>query len=238
MDDTPECYTRLPNSVLEWLYGPEHDLTMRQVRVLMVVFRYTYGFSRRSAALSSRFIADATGIDQSDCVKLLRGIVEQGLLDVSYDRKIGFYTLCSRRYKNKRKQAHSYADEGIVPSRGYSTLDNEGVLPSKIIKKQRGIPITHSPADCPGHSEESPSKGYGMKTDLGGCFFEPNVSGECLGTSEASGNDWEAIRELAEANPDSLLGELLADGPPLAHPSRQIGADDNDSQEDPLKGLY
>ena len=39
MDDTPECYTRLPNSVLEWLYGPEHDLTMRQVRVLMVVFR-------------------------------------------------------------------------------------------------------------------------------------------------------------------------------------------------------
>ena len=77
-----------------------------------------------------------------------------------------------------------------------------------------------------------------MKNDLGGCFFEPNVSEECLDTREACGNDWEAIRELAEANPDSLIGELLADGPPLADPNRQIGLDDNDSQEDPLKGLY
>jgi len=238
MDDTQNCYTRLPNSVLAWLYGPEHDLTFRQVRVLMVVFRHTYGFSRRSAMLSSRFVADATGIDQGDCVRVLKSLVEARLLEVSYERKIGFYTLCPRRYKNKRIQAPSYADDGDSPSRWCFTPETDGDLPSKKEINKGAFPSPDLSLDDPSASDESPSRGYGLKNDLGGEFYGPNVSGEYSGTPDACGDDWEALRGLAEATPGSLLGELLADAPEQPCLPTQPGPDDNDSQEDPLEWLF
>jgi phage replication O-like protein O len=138
MDCTKEKYTRLPNSVLEWLFGSEHDLTFRQVKVLLVVFRYTYGFSRHSAPLSSRFVADQTGLDQSDCSKTLRSLTEAGLLTVSFERKIGFYTLVPRAYKNKKIRNVDCADEGDLPSRGCFTHETEGDSPSKIQRNKSG----------------------------------------------------------------------------------------------------
>ncbi len=89
-NNNTECFTMLPNSVMAWILGPEHDLTFRQVKVLLVVFRYTYGFHRRYATLSSRFISQYTGIDDSDVRKTLKGLVEEGYLIVSYERKIGY----------------------------------------------------------------------------------------------------------------------------------------------------
>ena len=143
MDNTTQRFTRLPNSVLEWLFGPEHDLTFRQVRVLLVAFRFTYGFSRHSAPLSSRFIADLTGIDQGDVTRALKSIVEAGLLTVTFQRKIGFYTIVPRAYKNKKTRKVEYADDGDLPSRWCFTQEIDGDLPSK---KQRNKDGEHQPS--------------------------------------------------------------------------------------------
>jgi phage replication O-like protein O len=108
-------FTPVPNHALEWLFGPECPLTQRQTKVLLVVWRFTYGFSRNSAALSSRFVAEATGLDDSDCRKALKALVNDGYLTASYARKIGFYTLRPRMYKNKSSKPLGYPDGGDLP---------------------------------------------------------------------------------------------------------------------------
>jgi phage replication O-like protein O len=153
-DDASTKYTRIPNSVLDWLFGPEHDLSFRQVRILLVAFRYTYGFSRRSAPLSSRFVADRTGLDQSDCSKTLRSLTEAGLLAVSFERKIGFYTIVPKAYKNKKTRKVVHSDEGDLPSRGCFTLETEGDSPSKKQRKKDGSSEDAALALCEQQLEE------------------------------------------------------------------------------------
>lgn len=112
-DDASVSFTRIPNSVLEWVLGPEHDLSFRQVRVLLTVFRFTYGFSRRSAFLSSPFVARLTGVSQPDVSRAFTALVEAGLLTVSKGKRASFYTLVPRRYKNKENhmpEPYSYGE--------------------------------------------------------------------------------------------------------------------------------
>lgn len=100
-NDNGSRYTKLPNSVMEWLYGSGCDLTMREIKVLLCVFRHTYGFGRESAMLSSRFVADATGIDQAHVVRTLNALISKGLLAKLEGRKIGVYSLVKKAYKNQ-----------------------------------------------------------------------------------------------------------------------------------------
>jgi phage replication O-like protein O len=137
-DDANKKYTRIPNSVLEWLFGPEHDLSLRQVKVLLVVFRYTYGFSRRSAPLSSRFVADQTGIDQAHVCRALKSLAEAGLLAVSFERKIGFYTLVPRAYKNKKTRVVESSDDALSASRCSFGHETDALSASKIQRNKKG----------------------------------------------------------------------------------------------------
>jgi len=138
MDCTKEKYTRLPNSVLEWLFGPEHDLTFRQVKVLLVVFRYTYGFSRRSAPLSSRFVAGQTGIDQAHVCRALQSLVDEGLLAVSFEHKIGFYTIVPRAYKNKKTRKVDSADDALSASRCSFGHETDALSATRIQRNKSG----------------------------------------------------------------------------------------------------
>lgn len=136
-DDASVSFTRIPNSVLDWLLGPEHDLSFRQVRVLLAVFRFTYGFSRRSAPLSSRYLAEYTGINQAHVCRTLKSLVDEGLLAVSFERKIGFYTLCPRRYKNKKERVVDPADDALSASRCSFGHETDALSASKIERRKR-----------------------------------------------------------------------------------------------------
>lgn len=85
-------YTPIANEILEQLVKLPMNGT--QFRTLMVIWRYTYGFSRKEHNLSLSFISDATGCDQRQIqreIKKMAGrkIIIQKIKNGSY-RKISF----------------------------------------------------------------------------------------------------------------------------------------------------
>lgn len=139
-DDASVSFTRIPNSVLDWLLGSEHGLTYRQQHILHAVFRFTYGFSRRSAPLSSRYLAEYTGIDQAHVCRALKSLVDACLLTVTFQRKIGFYSLCPSKYKNKKNPVVDCADDALSASRCSRGIETDALLASKIKRKEKVKP--------------------------------------------------------------------------------------------------
>lgn len=137
-ENASPSYSRIPNRVFEWLYGPEHDLTLRQVKVLLLVFRCTYGFNRRTAPLSRRFVSRQTGIDERDCSRTLSGLVDAGYLSASCTRKTTLYTILPRRYKNKKNHWVDDICGGDSPHGGCFTTVCGGDLPPDIERKEKG----------------------------------------------------------------------------------------------------
>ena len=85
-------YTRIANEILEAM--AKVKLSPTQYRVLFVVWRYTYGFSRKSADLSLTFLANATGCDARSIQRELKRLIEWNIL-IEYPsgkqtRHIGF----------------------------------------------------------------------------------------------------------------------------------------------------
>lgn len=155
-------FTPVPNHALEWLFGPECPLTQRQTKVLLVVWRFTYGFSRNSAALSSRFVAEATGLDDSDCRKALKALVNDGYLTASYARKIGFYTLRPRMYKNKSSKPLGYPDGGDLPPNDsfcHNSPPSGPCFRADYVQQ-------YQPDDYPDGGDSPPSGGVGVNRPL------------------------------------------------------------------------
>lgn len=73
-------YTRIANELLDKLAGTKLNGT--QFRILMVVFRYTYGFQRKEHELSETFIASATGIHKQQVKRELKNLIDRGIVNV------------------------------------------------------------------------------------------------------------------------------------------------------------
>lgn len=71
-------YTRIANELLEAVARLEINAT--QFRILTVVWRYTYGFSRKDHSLSANFIAKATGIHKNRVAPDLARLIERNVL--------------------------------------------------------------------------------------------------------------------------------------------------------------
>lgn len=85
-------YTRVANEILEAM--AKVKLSPTQYRILFIVWRYTYGFSRKSHHLSLSFLAEATGCDRRSLQRDLKRLIDWNIL-VEYaskkqSRKIGF----------------------------------------------------------------------------------------------------------------------------------------------------
>ncbi|MCC3379859.1 conserved phage C-terminal domain-containing protein [Paenibacillus farraposensis] len=87
-------YTRVANEIYE-------EVAMRkfngiQLRMLLIVWRYTYGFNRKSAELSATFLATALRSDLSGTKKELKKLLDMHVLKVfrqaqgKHGRMIGF----------------------------------------------------------------------------------------------------------------------------------------------------
>lgn len=85
-------YTRIYNKVLEEL--AKIKLSPTQYRLIMVIWRYTYGFNRSEHDMSLRFLSNATGCDSRQIQRELKKleqkkIIFQNIKSGSY-RKISF----------------------------------------------------------------------------------------------------------------------------------------------------
>ncbi|MFZ2539310.1 MAG: replication protein [Oscillospiraceae bacterium] len=73
-------YTPIANELLEAIYGVKLNAT--QMKILLVICRYTYGFSRISHSLSLSFLAHATGFSTRQISKELSLLISNKVVKV------------------------------------------------------------------------------------------------------------------------------------------------------------
>lgn len=79
--DLSAGFTQVANSLIEALSTT--PLTGREFRIMMVIVRQTYGWSRKSGAISEGCLQRATGIDSKNCGKIRRELVKKNILIIT-----------------------------------------------------------------------------------------------------------------------------------------------------------
>lgn len=73
-------YTPIANELLEAIYSAKLNGT--QSDIILMICRYTYGFSRKSHSLSESFIANAVGSHKSQVKKELKTLISMRIISV------------------------------------------------------------------------------------------------------------------------------------------------------------
>lgn len=73
-------YTPIAHELLEEI--PKYKFNGTQFKIIMIVWRYTYGFHRKSHDFSLSFLAEATGSDKSTIKKQLNSLINNKVLAV------------------------------------------------------------------------------------------------------------------------------------------------------------
>jgi len=84
-------HTRIANEILEVVARTK--LSPTQYRIILIVWRYTYGFQRKAHKLSLTFLSKATGGDRRNIQRELNNLIERNILTVKNSgqkRLIGF----------------------------------------------------------------------------------------------------------------------------------------------------
>lgn len=120
-------YTAIANEILEALYKTPFNGT--EFRIINVILRFTYGFSRKSHSLSESFISDATDIDKRNVRRELTGLIESKIVNVV---KEATFTSSREIEINKNYEEWRKGERVKLPPVGKKALTPEGE-------------ITHSP---------------------------------------------------------------------------------------------
>lgn len=75
---TENGYTRIANELLEAVQ--QYKFTLNEMKIVMCVWRFTYGFQRTSHAMSLSFFENHTGITRSRVNAALKELVEKNVL--------------------------------------------------------------------------------------------------------------------------------------------------------------
>lgn len=73
-------YTKIANELLEVL--ARTPLNATQLRIILVLWRYTYGYNRKEHELSESFLSKATGISKRYISKEINKLVKYGILKI------------------------------------------------------------------------------------------------------------------------------------------------------------
>ncbi len=71
-------FTAIPNELFEAILMS--SLTLRELKIVLFVIRYTYGFQRQEAKLSVRFIAEGTGIKFNHIATSIKSLLQKNIL--------------------------------------------------------------------------------------------------------------------------------------------------------------
>ena len=74
-------FTQIPNDLLDSIMR----MKGRNARVMLALSRLTYGFHRQNVSISLRKISEMTGIDRSDCRKIVDELKRQGYISVELE---------------------------------------------------------------------------------------------------------------------------------------------------------
>lgn len=142
-------FTRISNEIMSKLAVTKLNGT--QFRILMVVFRFTYGYSRKSHSLSESFISDKTGINKRQIKRELASLIERNILCVTKEA-----TFTSSREITFNKNY----DEWIDTSEQKSTQVTKKTPPSEKVTSPGGKIDTSGGVGLDTHIKK------GLKKDL------------------------------------------------------------------------
>lgn len=133
-------YTKTPNEILEAIIEGKFNAT--QLKIMLLIIRYTYGFNRSDHSLSITFLSRASGISRRYLSQEINNLIESGLVEVSKD-----YTVkSSRRLRitNNIERIKGYGR--IAPQVNNTSTDEENI--------NRGIEVDFSkPIEVDFHQE-------------------------------------------------------------------------------------
>lgn len=80
-----EGYTRIANEILEVV--SKVKLNGTQFRILMAIWRYTYGFNRKSSEFSLNFLSEATNSNKQQVKRELDKLIEDNIIFIEKEAK-------------------------------------------------------------------------------------------------------------------------------------------------------
>jgi len=71
-------YTKLSNEILEII--PKAGFTAREINILLVLLRLSYGYNSKSANVSLQTFSDRTNISYKNCQKLVKSLIKNNVI--------------------------------------------------------------------------------------------------------------------------------------------------------------
>jgi len=130
-------YTRIANELLEAITRYKFNGT--QLKIVMAVIRYTYGFSRKDAELSLVYLSNATGVDKRNLRREINILIADKVLTVTKEATFT-QSRMFRINKDYEEWKLNNPQWENIPTGGEITLPPEGEL-----THSPGGEITHSP---------------------------------------------------------------------------------------------
>ncbi len=115
-------YTKIANQILENIVRLPMNGT--QLKIIMVIWRNTYGFSRKEAELSESYISKATGIDRRNVRREIAGLIINNIVVVV--KEAGF---TSPRIIKFNKNYDEWERANLPPEGKYNPEGEEATTP-------------------------------------------------------------------------------------------------------------
>lgn len=130
-------FTQINNELFEQII--KSDLTLRELKIVLSIIRYTHGFQRKKTELSVRFVAKLTGIKFQHIATTLKNLNDKNLVTFfdSTKHKQGRLIQLNENWKNSSQKGDgiklnsSQKSDGRVPKRVTETV------PKRVTKKER-----------------------------------------------------------------------------------------------------
>ncbi len=134
-------YTTIANELLEAITGS--SLTLRETKIILCVIRYTYGFNRKEAQLSLRFISEATNIKYRHTQTVLSNLLSKNILIIKRENQgiTGRIISLNKNYdswNSHDQKGITKQDVGMtkkvslaLTKRGNTTLDQKSIKENK-----------------------------------------------------------------------------------------------------------
>lgn len=123
----PDKFTKIANELLEVV--PLFNFNGTQLRIILVVWRYTYGFKRKNHEISISFLVKATGISKRQLQKEVNNLINYKVLhevrkatfnttriiefNKDYDQWLIEHSITNEQQENKRTQVNNSTPQQV-----------------------------------------------------------------------------------------------------------------------------
>jgi phage replication O-like protein O len=104
----PDRFTMIANELLEQV--PKFKFNGTQLRIILVIWRYTYGFKRKQKGLSASYLSEATGISKRQIERELSELIKLNVVTVVLE------ALGRRPRTLKFNKDYEVWDQSLVPT--------------------------------------------------------------------------------------------------------------------------